>query len=830
LNKTRVATHEYSDLETQIPHKKHTRLRNKKIAHVSYLASHEQLAKQQSLAQGLRSLEISGMNILFSWMLTILISILTSLMCSGILLLSDHIAKLRLGVARDILMETGSNALAFVLLLCYSVPACLTSSLLVVFVSERGGGSGIPDLKAFLNGNGIPGLFSFRTFVTRSVGLVLVTSAGLFVGSEGPCAHIGAICARGVARFGHESAHPSTKKQAAFGHRSDCEFVAQGVAIGIAASFGAPVGGILFSLEEASSFWSKELTWRSFVGCMIAAGLSKAATVGFTDLPTSSFIQFPDNHAAYEFWEMAPFCMIALLTGLLGAFFCQVVELLMRARGHFYSRRGERRRKAYRVFEVLLVTILTTAVAFWLPVAVGCRALADTAGGRPVMGNGTAAAAAAGSGTVAGAYGAGNGTAAALTPGLLETWDKDDWYVGQMTPSVCPQGKYSGLGIILMERKEKAIRALFTNSFEGGAKFQTSHLALACAVTMALTLITVGTAIPAGFFIPNILYGACLGRAAGQIVEGVTGEDIHPGVYALVGAAGMLAGYSRMTISIAMIMLELTQSTGLLLPVVVSILISRSVADFIKEDSAIDIAIFLHPLGSISLLRGGFDEGDVPLLRLLTAHDACSVEVQALKCEETPSHIMAIIVQTRFSGFPLISSGGGGEVVGLIRRERLLEALKDYERRQSGASCDKAIQIVTTAPPPPRTSSINLLPYADQTPEVKHWNTPLERAFRHFAAAGLRHLCLVDEMHRLVGILTRSDLAPLCHPRTRESSARCLLARKQAALRELKEQECSESESDMEDGASQASSYTSGTSGQNTPRTASSLGSFSGMW
>jgi chloride channel 7 len=92
-----------------------------------------------------------------------------------------------------------------------------------------------------------------------------------------------------------------------------------------------------------------------------------------------------------------------------------------------------------------------------------------------------------------------------------------------------------------------------------------------------LTIITYGTAVPAGIFLPGILVGCALGRMVGLFIENYIVEEIHPSTYAIIGAASILAGYSRLSFSLAVIMLETTENVNLFLPIIFALFVSFGV-------------------------------------------------------------------------------------------------------------------------------------------------------------------------------------------------------------------------------------------------------------
>jgi H+/Cl- antiporter ClcA len=92
---------------------------------------------------------------------------------------------------------------------------------------------------------------------------------------------------------------------------------------------------------------------------------------------------------------------------------------------------------------------------------------------------------------------------------------------------------------------------------------------------------------PLGTFIPQVVAGSVVGRIVGELVHSSPHIDVTlisgPGAYSFVGAGAMLAGFTRMTCAIAVILVEASGAIGLSVPVMLSIIVARGVSDMIIE-------------------------------------------------------------------------------------------------------------------------------------------------------------------------------------------------------------------------------------------------------
>jgi chloride channel 7 len=113
----------------------------------------------------------------------------------------------------------------------------------------------------------------------------------------------------------------------------------------------------------------------------------------------------------------------------------------------------------------------------------------------------------------------------------------------------------------------------------------------------ALSILTYGVAVPSGLFVPCILCGASYGRLVGMFMTELSGgQDIDEGTYALLGAASFLGGAMRMTVSLCVILLELTNNLNLLPLIMLVLLVSKAVGDCTGIQPVYEIHIDLKRL------------------------------------------------------------------------------------------------------------------------------------------------------------------------------------------------------------------------------------------
>lgn len=152
--------------------------------------------------------------------------------------------------------------ISYLISIGFNMTFCFLATLCCV-VAPEAVGSGIPQIKSYLNGVNIPRLMRFKTLIGKVMGVIFSVCGGLAVGKEGPMIHSGAVVAAGLSQGKATSLPITTKYNKAY--RTDKEkrdFVACGAAAGVAAAFGAPLGGLLFAIEEGASYINHSTLWR----------------------------------------------------------------------------------------------------------------------------------------------------------------------------------------------------------------------------------------------------------------------------------------------------------------------------------------------------------------------------------------------------------------------------------------------------------------------------------------------------------------------------------------------------------------------------------------
>lgn len=302
------------------------------------------------------------------------------------------------------------------------------------------------------------------------------------------------------------------------------DLISIAVACGFACAFGAPVGGLLYSMEEASSYLSVRIMWRTLVATalgtlMISVYYGSLARYSVLSLGVDLTSDNQEVLFTARFLEIPLYVLCGAASGLLGAFFNSNYEYTNKRRKVFYGdpRMSRSVFRSYKLLEVAAVSLLTSILTFVLPVALpwACTRI--------------------------------NETAESEKEAVLES--SQDMIGTQFN---CPTGMINEIGSILLGSRDEAMNDILTDP----TVFEARTL-LTCGLTFYfLMLITFGVDMPSGMFMPTLITGSTLGGWAGIMIQRHIMPTVSPATFAMLMATGMLAGIQRTTVSLVVIMVR----------------------------------------------------------------------------------------------------------------------------------------------------------------------------------------------------------------------------------------------------------------------------------
>eukprot|EP00929_Paragymnodinium_shiwhaense_P030646 TRINITY_DN17329_c0_g2_i1.p1 TRINITY_DN17329_c0_g2~~TRINITY_DN17329_c0_g2_i1.p1 ORF type:complete len:762 (-),score=183.28 TRINITY_DN17329_c0_g2_i1:358-2643(-) len=513
------------------------------------------------------------------------------------------------------------NAKGYLYFIIISTIIAMISAMLTWAFAPMSRGSGIPEVKTILGGFTFPEALAGNTLVIKIIGLAMSVGAGLACGKEGPLVHIACCWSNFYAKFFKRYRENEAKQR---------DLLSAACAAGVAVAFGAPLGGVLFSYEEASTVFPIRVMLRAFVGASTAA-----MTLAYIDpTGTGKLTMF---NCPYEvpphYIEYPIFVLIGLVGGFIGTGFVHynVMVSINRAPGTPF------RKKCHIVLEVATISFFTAITSYYI---LSTRVLSNVA-----------------------------------IRGLFH--DCSD-------PELMDEP-----GKLNLDKAHNYMLDVCNLDGTPNTSLETMQLLLLCAgLRWVQMTFTFGTGAASGLFIPSLLVGAALGRVVGaymwllneeyhfapaKILPGHTygpgfQNGIKPGMYAMLGAAAVLGGVCRVTISLVVIMFELTGGLQLIVPFMIVCMLAKWVGDYFTI-GIYDYLIlvrrypFLHEPDEVTFNTYARDVMDE---RIDCLHPEAGSLGSLIKFFET----------SKYGGYPVTQSSNDPTLLGYVHTDFMLRFLK----------------------------------------------------------------------------------------------------------------------------------------------------------
>ncbi|XP_053308166.1 chloride channel protein ClC-Kb-like [Spea bombifrons] len=609
----------------------------------------------------------------------------------------DFTVSRMLNAHRWLQQELGENMLLrYLSWIVYPISLVAFSTGFAQSITPHSGGSGIPELKTILTGVILEEYLTIKNFGAKVVGLTCTLSAGstMFLGKVGPFVHLSSMIAAYLGRMRKSVTGDYENKS------KEHEMLVAAAAVGVSTVFGAPISGVLFSVEVMSSHFAVRNYWRGFFAATCGAFMFRLLAVfnseqdTITALFKTNFkISFP-----FDLPETFFFMMLGVICGVVSCayLFCQRWLLGYVRRNSFTSKLLASDKPLYSALVALLVASIT------FPESLG-RFMASRL------------------------------TMKELLTSLFDnrTW----WTLSQNAslerpPGVDPDNLW-------MEWANPQITIFGTLLFFIIMKFWMFILA----TTLPM---------PAGYFMPVFVFGAAIGRLVGETVSfifpnGITTDGainpIIPGGYALAGAAAY-SGAVTHSLSTALLAFEATGQIAHILPVILSVLVANAIAQKFQP-SFYDGTIIVKKLPYLPKIRSR----QINSYKVNT-ETFMDTDIKVLSTDASFEDVLSVITSSEDQEFPVVENTESRILVGKVQRSQLIRFLETHESQQQ----PKAVQSKTE-------NENNLKGGCTIEPitfQLSTW-TSLHEAHHLFELLSLQHV-FVTKSGQIVGRVTRNEL------------------------------------------------------------------------
>ncbi|GKY93401.1 hypothetical protein MPSEU_000307700 [Mayamaea pseudoterrestris] len=598
-----------------------------------------QVRELSLLSQNPRPLGYTG-SAATRWILIILTGLMTGLSSILIVKCTSVIEAWRSSTMDRLWRENAYSATIFLTFASLNLILAMLSAILCVYVAPEAIGSGIPEVKAYLNGVRVKRFARARLFFSTIVATILSVSSGLVIGPEGPLISVGSCLGAGCTKLYSvllrlpraylpesvlsfivtDLSHFSND-----GERRD--LVSVGAAAGFASAFGAPIGGLLFSMEEASSYFDHSMFLKTLAATAVATFCIAVHHGSLSDYSIISLGSFHSNNSNIflnRVEELPLYVLIAVVGGVMGGVFVRCWTFLQNLRRNTFTQRQAR--NAFQLGQVAFVSLLTSALTYFIPLICSCRKIDDDDDYVTKLG--------------------------------YDSW-KD--HAHQFD---CNTGEINELAAIFFGSRDEAISAILTDP----RQFEVKSLVITGILFFFLMTLTLGVALPSGVFMPTFLIGSSLGGAAGSVFVNWLGQEVSRSTFALLGAAALLAGIQRSPVSLCVIIIEGTGQVKTLIPVIITVVIARYVGDLVSRLGLYEAAMEINQYPYLH-------HDDLRNYDIIEVSRIMSSPVVTVGPRERAGDLARILRDTDHHGFPVVDPETKA-FLGLVRRNQIIALIE----------------------------------------------------------------------------------------------------------------------------------------------------------